>query len=215
MKATERKVYVVDDHPIVREGIVRLVNREPDLEISGEGSTCGEALDALARELPDVVIADLSLEGRGGMELIKQIRSLYPDLPVLVLSMHDELVYGERALHAGANGYVMKRDATKTIISAIRTVLEGDIYLSEEVKTKVLRKMMGARGEQGADPIDRLTDRELEVFHLLGQGLSTREIAGKLCLSIKTIGVHRQNIKQKLGLSSAHEVVHRAMRWSR
>ena len=208
-------VMLVDDHPIVRQGMAVLINQEPDLSVSSEAFNAAEALEKLNAGLPDAVVIDVSLQGTSGIDLTKSIRDRYPKLPILILSMHDEALYAERALRAGARGYVMKQEAAETVIQAIRTVLAGNIYLSNKLSAKVLRDMVDGVKPTDSDlyGIDRLSDRELEVFELIGRGNTTRRIAEVLGLSIKTIETHRAHIKQKLKLKNATELVHRAYHW--
>ena len=206
------KVLIVDDHPVVREGLAYRINRQPDLVTCAEAATAPEALKALSACLPDLAIVDLSLEGRSGLELIRDIKSRYPRLPVLVLSIHDEPAYAKRALQAGARGYVMKHEATENVLLAIRRVLGGEIYLSDKLASKLLSAAVA--GEMDADgPAERLSDRELEVFELIGKGMGTRQIAEKLHVSIKTVEAHRAGIKEKLHLEGATELAHRAFQW--
>lgn len=207
------RILIVDDHPIVRQGLKGFIDHESDL------TTCGEAEDAAAamtgiRELrPDAVIVDISLKETSGLELIKDIKDQYPDIAVLTLSMHDESLYAERALRAGAKAYVMKHEATEHIIKAIRTVLAGEVYLSDRMQQRIMGKLVGDRHDVGAKAIDRLSDRELEVFELIGKGHSTRQIAERLYLSVKTIETYRQHIKQKLHLADGAELLQNAIRW--
>ncbi|HUS93529.1 MAG TPA: response regulator transcription factor [Phycisphaerae bacterium] len=208
------RVLIVDDHPVVREGLSRRINRQDDMEVCGEAETRSDALAAIAACRPDLAIVDLGLKDSSGLELIKDIKVRYPDLPVLVLSMQDESVYAERVLRAGARGYVMKHEATEKVLLAARRVLEGKVYLSEKLSADFLDILFGGRkGPPGASAGELLTDRELEVFELLGQGLGTRQIAERLYLSVKTIENHREHIKEKLKLSSAPELVRRAVLW--
>ena len=210
-----RRVLIVDDHPIVLAGLTQVINRKNDLEVCGEASDARAAMAAIKEHQPHLVMVDLGLTDIGGLELIKQIKSAHESLPVLVLSMQDEHLYAERALRAGASGYVMKQAGSATVIKAIRTVLRGDIYVSEKMASRVLGRMMGNRGSavENASPVEALSDRELEVFEWLGRGLGTRQIAEKLCLSVKTIESHREQIKKKLRLTSAAELSQHATRW--
>ena len=207
------RVLVVDDHPVVREGLTRRINRQDDMEVCGEAETRSDALTIIGSSRPDLVIVDLALRDSSGLELIKDIKVRQPDLPMLVLSMQDESVYAERALKAGARGYVMKHEATDKVIVAVRHVFAGKVYLSEKLSSKFLEVLFGRKGEPGASPSELLTDRELEVFELLGGGLSTRQIAEQLHLSIKTIEAYREHIKDKLKLDGANELLHRAFQW--
>lgn len=207
------KILVVDDHPIVREGLTLRINRQPDLVVCGEADTAGDALKTIRTSKPDLAIVDLSLKEGSGLDLIKDIKTRYPQLPVLVLSMHDEFLYAERALRAGARGYIMKYEATNNIITAIRLVLSGKIYLSDRISSRLLDKAFTGKRSSDTPGIESLTDRELEVFELIGQGLGTREISKRLHLSVKTIEAYREHIKDKLGLKKATELVHRAILW--
>lgn len=208
------KVMLVDDHPIVRQGMAMLINEEEDLTVCGEASSAAEAMELISLIHPEIAIVDVSLQGTNGIDLTRSIKETHPDLPVLVLSMHDEALYAERALRAGARGYIMKQEAAEAVLKAIRTVLRGDIYLSERLSSKVLKELVdGSPAEPDRLGIDRLSDRELEVFELIGRGYATRRIADALHLSIKTIETHRAHIKQKLKLDNATELVHRAFHW--
>ncbi len=208
------RVMLVDDHPIVRHGLAMLINEETDLSVCGECSSSAEAIPEIERCSPHIVLVDVSLQGASGIDLTKTIKEQIPNLPILILSMHDESLYAERALRAGARGYVMKQEAAETVLKAIRTVLNGDIYLSDKLSTKVLRELVDG---PAADPdrfgVERLSDRELEVFELIGRGYATRRIAEALHLSVKTIETHRAHIKQKLKLGNATELVHHAFLW--
>lgn len=207
------RVLVVDDHPVVRQGLALLINHEPDLVVCGEAATAAEALKAVADTRPDVAIVDLSLKGTSGLDLIKDIKVRHPGLPVLVLSMSDENVYAERALRAGARGYMMKEEATEKVLTALRRVLGGAVYLSDAMASRLLSQFVAGDAAGGGSPVDRLSDRELEVFRLIGQGLGTGEIAHRLHLSPKTIETHRAHIKAKLGLDSATDLLRQAIRF--
>jgi DNA-binding NarL/FixJ family response regulator len=207
------KVLIVDDHPIVREGLAQRINRQPDLVVCAEAATVPEALQAIAANQPDLAIVDLSLEGRSGLELIREVKRRYPRLLVLVLSMYDEPVYAKRALQAGARGYVIKHEATDSVILAIRRILSGEIYLGERLASKILSAAVAGQMEADVVAVDRLSDRELEVFELIGKGLGTRQIAERLHVSVKTIEAHRANIKEKLSIDSASGLAHCAFQW--
>ncbi len=207
------KVLLVDDHPIVRQGLAELIGQEADLSVCGEAQNASEALQAIAVSKPDIALVDVSLQDTGGIELIKMIKAGYAHVPVLVLSMHDETLYAERALRAGARGYVMKEEATERLLMAIRKVLSGQIYLSERMAGRLLSKFVDGAPAGGGSALERLTDRELEIFEFIGHGLSTRRIAEKLHLSIKTIESHREHIKDKLKLTSSQELMRHAMQW--
>lgn len=207
------RVVVIDDHPVVRRGLVSMISQEPDMEVCAEAEDFHEGLDAIKSNQPDLAIIDLSLKDIGGLELVKQVKVLDEDLPMLVLSMYDETLYCERVLRAGARGYIMKQEGTEKLIVAIRTVMSGEIYVSDRMASRMLGKFIGGKGGAGSSPLDRLSDRELEVFELLGRGLSTREVAERLCVSIKTVESHREHIKEKLKLRNANELVQHATQW--
>lgn len=212
-KSRKVRVLLVDDHPIVRQGVLNLIQNEPDMTVCAEAATTHEALDACARLAPDVAVVDLSIKDGSGLELTKDMKVRRPKMPVLILSMHDEAVYCERALRAGAKGYLMKDQAGENIISAIRKVLGGDIYLSENMAQTILSKVVAGEPGRGTSPVDRLSDRELEIFRLLGQGLGTKEIAARLHRSAKTIDAHRENIKRKLRLGNSSDLLQHAIQW--
>jgi DNA-binding NarL/FixJ family response regulator len=207
------KILVVDDHPMIREGLVRLVDDEQDLAICGQADDAPEALKAISETKPDVVVVDISLKNSSGIELMKSIKAQYPKLPVLILSMHNEALYAERALRAGAMGYIMKQEASEKLLAAIRLVLVGQIYVSDKVSKRLIRKLARGKADMTASPIDSLSDRELEVFHLIGQGYGTSQIAEKLYLSIKTIETYRTHIKEKLNLTNSRELLQYAIQW--
>jgi DNA-binding NarL/FixJ family response regulator len=206
-----RKIILVDDHPVMRDGLAQLINQEEDLTICGQFEDAATAFDAVGTLKPEIVIIDLSLKGSSGLELIKSIKAHYPRILMLVLSMYDESLYAERVLRAGAAGYIMKQEATEKVLGALRQVLNGGIYLSEKMNAKFMHQLVGGRPPMGGSLIERLSDRELEVFGLIGQGRGTRQIAEQLHLSIKTIESHRAHIKEKLNLRNATELVHRAI----
>lgn len=208
-----RTVFIIDDHPIVRKGLAQLLDEEPDLVVCGEAADVREARIGLERTRPDVVILDLSLRDSDGLELIKEIRAKYGQLPVLVLSMHDETIYAERLLSAGANGYIMKQAASDQLVVALRRVLAGGVYVSDRIGASMIERFAVARRKHAIDPIERLSNREVQVLNLIGRGKSTREIAKDLCLSIKTIESHRQRIKKKLSLDSSPRLVQFAVNW--
>jgi DNA-binding NarL/FixJ family response regulator len=214
--APKNRIFIVDDHTMFREGLRQLIDREPDLTVCGDAAGADEALRSIGELKPDLAIVDLSLSGSTGIELIKALKNRHGDLPILVVSMHEESLYAERALHAGANGYVMKQEPAKTVKAAIRKVLGGDIHLSEKMATSMLGKLMrGGQAEPPASPIEKLSDRELEVFRMLGQGKMTRHIAEELGLTIATINSFRNRIKEKLGLKNSAELVLHAIQWTR
>lgn len=207
------RLLLVDDHAVVRGGLAQLIGGEADLSVCGEAGSAEEALDVAAKTRPDLAVVDISLGGANGVELIKNLKALQPALGILVLSMHDETHYAERALRAGAGGYVMKREARDRILEGIRGVLAGDIYVSENMKKSMLYQHLHGGGGDGASPISRLSDRELEVLTLLGRGLSSKDIAERLHLSQKTVDSHRTHLKDKLALKSASELVKFAFEW--
>jgi len=209
----ENKILILDDHPIVRRGLAELIDQEEDLMVCGQAEDAYDAMEAIKTLKPDLVIVDISLKEKSGIEVIKDIKAQYPALIVLILSMHDESLYAERALRAGARGYIMKQEATEKVITAIRKVLSGQVYVSNRMAARMVGKFVGGGPDVGASEIDRLSDRELEVFCLIGQGHGTREIAEKLHLSVKTIETYRAHIKEKLNLTSAAELLRYAIRW--
>lgn len=208
----KKKILVVDDHPVTRLGQVETLNREPDFAVCGQAGTARETIEAINRLQPDVLLMDLTLPDKEGFELIKDIQALHPGLPILVCSMHDETFYAARVLRAGGRGYVMKSEGPEKLVAALRTVLSGQIALSPQMSARLLEAYSGA-AKAGGTPEDKLTDRELEVLRLFGEGWSTEEIAGKLHLSPKTVDVHRGKIKEKLGLSTTPEFLRFAIRW--
>jgi DNA-binding NarL/FixJ family response regulator len=208
-----RRIFVVDDHPLVRESLATLIERQADLCVCGQAEKSGEAFEAISRLQPDVVLVDLSLQGESGLELIKQLQNMTEPPRILVLSMHDEMLYGERALRAGALGYVMKRATTGKVIEGIRQVLRGKLFISEALAERMAARYVGKGGTAGESPLARLSDREIEVFQLLGQGVETRTIAEGLHLSPKTVQVYCGRIKEKLGLDSFTALISEAVRW--
>lgn len=211
--AKKVQVYVVDDHPLVRQGLGQVINAEADMTVCGESDDAAKALHGITVKNPDLVIVDISLRGNNGLELIKNIKAIRHNIPVLVFSMHDETVYAQRALRAGARAYVMKQESADKIITAIRRIMNGDIYVSNRVADQVLHQLVSGGGDTSTSPVDRLSDRELEVIQLIGRGLSTREIASTLNLSVKTIESHRAHIKEKLNLRNATELVQFSVQW--
>jgi DNA-binding NarL/FixJ family response regulator len=209
----EIKVFVVDDHPIVRQGLIQVISREEDMSVCGEAGDGPGALQGVAEGGPDVAVVDLHLAQGDGIDLIKQMHKLHPRLPVLVLTMHEESFYVERAMRAGAQGFLTKQDAGEKVLAAIRKLAAGEMYVCDRVSPKLLKRLL-AGGEAGDDsPVARFSDREMQVFRLIGEGLGTKEIAGRLNLSVKTIETYRANIKEKLGLRDARELVQYAIRW--
>jgi DNA-binding NarL/FixJ family response regulator len=206
------KVLLIDDHAIVRQGLAELINDQPDLVACGEAESPPQALKVIAENMPDVAIVDISLKSGDGIELCHQIHEQWPDIALLVLSMHDEALYAERALRAGALGYVMKQEPQETVMTAIRRILKGETHLSEKMAAKLLRSFSGKRGKGAeAAPLERLSDRELQVFRLIGQGRSVKDIADELFLSPKTVETHKEHIKQKLNLESSNDLLRYAI----
>jgi DNA-binding NarL/FixJ family response regulator len=212
--SSRKRLMVVDDHPMSREGIIRWIRNEPDLEVCYEAQTASEALEAVIAAKPHLVLTDITLPGKSGLELIKDIRAIAPDLPVLVISMHDEKLYAERVLRAGANGYVTKEERGETIILAIRHILAGQIYLSQRMQGRVLQTLVAGRHPAVRSGIGQLSNREFEIFELVGQGLSTLQIARRLHLSSKTVDAHRANIKAKLDLKTTAQLISYAATWA-
>jgi DNA-binding NarL/FixJ family response regulator len=212
--ATKIKVLLVDDHPLVREGLVNLINQQPDLEICGEAGNEPVALQMISELRPDVAVVDISLENGSGIELLKSIRAGHPGVKTLVLSMHDEALYAERALHAGARGYIMKREAARKVIAGIQAVHAGQLYVSEKIAAVMAEKFVGGKPAGEASPVAELSDRELQVFELLGQGQTTRQISENLHVGFKTVQAYHARIKEKLQLANASELMRAAIRWN-
>ena len=210
-----RKILIVDDHGVMREGLTAIINQHRDLVVCAEAEDTAGAMAAAATQKPDAAIVDISLEGRSGLELIRDLKARHPDLPILALSMHDESLYAERALRAGARGYVMKNESTGTIVAALRRVLEGGFHVSERMSARIMQHFSQQEPLGTRTPVELLSDRELEVFQLVGQGLGTSEIAEKLHLSMKTVSCYRQNIKTKLNLKNGTELVRHAIHWAK
>jgi DNA-binding NarL/FixJ family response regulator len=210
---TRSRVFLVDDHPLVREHLTALLAREPDLAVCGEAADGPAALSLIQQQAPDLVILDISLKRSHGLEFLKDLRQVRPDLPVLVLSMHDETVYAERALRAGALGYITKEEATINVLTAVRRVLSGQVYLSERMAARMMKKLVGGRADELGSPLDILTDRELEVFQMIGRGLGTRQIAEDLRLGVKTVESYRARIKEKLQITDGTQLVQQAVQW--
>jgi DNA-binding NarL/FixJ family response regulator len=207
------KIFLVDDHPLVREWLANLINQQTDLQICGEAESAPKALQMIGALKPEIAIVDISMEGGSGIELIKNIKAGHPEVLVIVLSMHEETLYAERALRAGARGYIMKREATKRVLEAIRSVLVGKLYLSDKMAMAMAEKFVEGRPRTAGPTIENLSDRELEVFQLLGRGYSTRQIADDLHVSFKTVQAFCARIKDKLQLANATELMHEALRW--
>jgi DNA-binding NarL/FixJ family response regulator len=210
----KKTVFLVDDHPIVRQGLTLLINQEADLAVCGAAEEMQSALAAIHAVRPDILIVDISLNGPDGLELLKTVRITSPRLPVLILSMHDESIYAERALRAGANGYIMKQEATEKVLVALRRILSGEIYVSERISNSMLQHYVRGANPAERSSISELTDRELEVFRLIGEGHGTRQIAEALHLSVKTVESYQAHIKEKLSLRSARELVQHAVEWN-
>jgi DNA-binding NarL/FixJ family response regulator len=210
----KHRVLLVDDHPIVRQGLALLIDRENDLSVCGEAEGAHSAFHAVATLRPDIVVLDISLSGPDGLDVLKEIRAKTTHLPVLILSMHDESIYAERAMRAGANGYIMKQEATEKVLIAIRRILQGEVYLSDRLTNSMLRQYVRGIASAQASPLENLTDRELEVFRLIGEGHGTRQIADQLHVSVKTIESYQAHIKDKLALKNARELLQHAIEWS-
>jgi DNA-binding NarL/FixJ family response regulator len=207
------KIVLVEDHPIFRKGLAQLINNEKDMTVCGESEDSVEALRIVKELEPDLVIVDITLKDRNGIELIKDIKIRFPEMKIIVISMHDEKIYAERALRAGAKGYIMKQEAPETILKAIHHVLNNNVYVSNDIATRIFNLFFDGRAKEDNNPVNQLTDRELEIFQLIGQGFGTRQIASKLHISVKTVENHRAHIKEKLNLKSAIELVQQATLW--
>lgn len=210
----KKRILIVDDHPMMRHGIAQLIRAEPDLAVCGEAENARDAFDVVGILKPDLVLADISLPDKNGLEMLKDFQAILPALPVLVVSTHDETLYAERVLRAGGRGYIMKQEGGEKLMQAIRHVLNGKIYVSDAISAGILETFSGQRAGAEGSPMEKLTDREFEIFQLVGQGQGTKDIAYKLHLSAKTVDVHRANIKAKLKLVSAPELIHYAVRWT-
>lgn len=207
------RIFIVDDHAVVRDGLKGLISQEKDLTICGEASDAASALTGIADSEPDMLLVDISLQQSSGMELLKDLAIRYPGISVIVLSMHDELIYGERAVRAGARGYVMKSESSDRIVTAIRRVLEGKVFLSERVMTAIANRLGQADSRRA--PVERLSDRELQVFEMMGQGSSTAKIAEHLHVSLKTVQMYIARAKEKFGVTSSRELMREAVRWDK
>ncbi len=208
------RIMIVDDHVIVRQGIAQLVNREPDLDVRYEAGDADSAVALLAAEPVDLAIVDISLPGTSGLELVKMMHAQKPSLPILMMSMHDEALYSDRAFRAGAKGYVMKQEATERLLMAIRKILNGGVYVSDRMQTVMVQRFLSSGMDQKVSFIDNLTDREFEILRMIGQGLTVSEIAAKLGRSVKTVEAHRANLREKLGLKRAAELARFATQWA-
>ena len=209
----KHRIFLVDDHPLVREGLTNLINGQDDLMVCGEAEDSAEAIAGIAMTQPDIALIDISLKNESGLELVKNLESQSPLVALIVLSMHDEALYAQRALRAGARGYVMKRESTKSVLTAIRRVLAGSVYVSQRVVDSMARGLVSPEKESVSSPVERLSDRELEIFRLLGQGRTTSQIAGDLHLSLKTVQAYCARAKEKFGVNSLGELIRAAIRW--
>lgn len=209
----KNRIFIVDDHPIVRKGLTQLINQEPDLTVCGEAENAEAALELLKKVKPDLAIVDISLRGIDGIELTRLIRARFENIPVLVVSMHDESLFAERALRAGARGYIMKQEAIEKMMEAIHKVLRGELYVSDRVSANIVKRFVDGKAEGVSSPEELLSDREMEVFQLIGQGFGTRQIADQLHVSVKTVETYRANIKVKLNLKNATELMKHAVHW--
>jgi DNA-binding NarL/FixJ family response regulator len=214
-KAVARKsrVFIVDDHPLVREGLTNLINGQDDLIVCGEAKDSAQAINGIGKARPNVALIDISLENESGLELVKQLKTQFPQVALIILSMHDEALYAERALRAGAQGYVMKHETSKSVLASIRQVLGGGVYVSERIVKRMALKLTSSRKPIISSPVERLSDRELEIFRLLGQGRTTSQIAADLNLSLKTVQAYCARAKEKFGVASLTELLHAAIRW--
>ena len=208
-----KRILLVDDHPIMRHGLAQLIRAEEGLDVCGDAGTAADGLDAVGYCKPDLVVVDLTLPDKNGLELLKDIQALHPGTLCIVLSMHDESVYAERALRAGARGYVMKEAAADHLVGAIRRVLGGGIYVSDAMASRMLEGMTSSRSKPGTSLIDRLTDRELEILEMIGKGVATKNIAEKLSISTRTVEAHRAHIKEKIGITDGAALVRYAVQW--
>jgi DNA-binding NarL/FixJ family response regulator len=211
--AERRRIFIVDDHPLVREGLANLINQQPDLMVCGQAEDAAQTLAGIGATRTELALIDISLKTASGLELVKDLKVHHPDVALIVLSMHDEMLYAERAIRAGARGYVMKRETTKEVLTAIRRVLQGDVYVSERVVNLMARRIGSPRKATAATPVEQLSDRELEIFRLLGQGRTTSQIAADLHLSLKTVQAYCARAKEKFGVDSLTELLRAAIRW--
>jgi len=212
--ASRKRILLVDDHPLMREGIALWIQRSPELEVCGQASSAQEAIGLVGKLKPELVVTDISLNGRNGLELIKDLQSYDPELPILVVSMHDEMHYAERALRAGARGYIMKEAGGEKLIEAIETVMGGHVYVSPKMSASIVENLSVRKPRGSNAPLLQLSDREFEVFELTGLGLTTHDIAQRLGLSTKTVDVHRRNIREKLQISDVTGLIRHAVRWT-
>jgi DNA-binding NarL/FixJ family response regulator len=212
-KTTMRTLLLVDDHPMMRAGLAQLINQQADLHVSAEAGNPAEALKLLETIKPDLILSDITMPGRSGIDFIRDVLALLPGMSILVVSMHDETIYAERVLQAGARGYIMKESGGENLLIAIRQVLSGSVYVSREMSTRILDNLSSKKPRASNSAITQLSNREFEIFQLIGRGLGTRKIADQLHISTKTVEVHRGHIKEKLGIKDASELVHRAIQW--
>ena len=208
-----KRILLVDDHPMMRAGLAQVIDKQPDMVSCGEAGTAAEALEKISALGPDLILSDITMPGRNGVEFIKDVKAAWPELPILVVSMHDETIYAERVLRAGARGYIMKEAGGENLLIAVRWILQGQVYVSAAISARILDNLSARKPRGSSSPIERLSDREFEVFQLIGQGKSNSQIARELRLSSKTIDVHRSHIKEKLALKDATALVHAAIRW--
>ena len=206
------RILLVDDHRVMLEGYQLMLNAQPDMTVCATAASAAEALSAIEKEKPDLIVTDLTLGGRGGIDLIKDVMALFPQMKILVCSMHDEMLYAERALQAGARGYIMKDADGPTFLGAVRAVASGQRYMSERLAAKILESFGTASPRGSKSPIEKLSDREFEVFRMFGEGLTAKEIASRLNLSPKTVSVHRDHIKEKMGFATSAEMIRQAVR---
>jgi DNA-binding NarL/FixJ family response regulator len=211
--ANRRRIFIVDDHPLVRDGLANLINQQTDLMVCGQAEDAAQTLAGIGASRAELALIDISLKTASGLELVKDLKVHHPDVALIVLSMHDEMLYAERAIRAGARGYVMKRETTKEVLTAIRRVLQGDVYVSERVVNLMARRLGSPRKTTAISPVEQLSDRELEIFRLLGQGRTTSQIAADLHLSLKTVQAYCARAKEKFGVDSLTELLRAAIRW--
>lgn len=212
-KSDAARVLIVDDHPLMRKGVSQLIDQEREFSVVGEAADAFKAITAIENAKPDLVLVDITLNGASGIELVKNIKARFPEVKMLVFSMHDEAVYAHRALRAGASGYIMKEEGTEKVLIALHKVRRGEVYLSDRLSDRMLHTLVNGDAQRARSPVEKLSDRELEIFSLIGHGHGTRLIAETLHLSIKTVESHRAHIKEKLNLESAADLVHYAIQW--
>ena len=212
--AMRKKILIVDDHPMMREGLRGVIAREPDMMVCGEAENAQQAAEAIVKHAPDLVLVDITLPGKSGLELVKDLKVMHPHLALLALSMHDESLYAERMLRAGASGYITKQQPPEELVKAIRQVLNNQVYVSKEVSESLLRRFSG-KTQSNQSPMEILTDREFEILQLLGKGATAKEISGQLHLSVKTVAVHNTNIRKKLNLKNSAQLIRFAVQWEK